>query len=97
MIVLVDHNNLYCSGGYNPHYFEFPHKSVPGLIVRSVVSPLRKQADPRMTRMSGTLNCVEFFPLLMIEEEQVVSYWKKNGLSILVNCLREACPGTLLL
>ena len=35
------------------------------------------------------------FPLPLIQEEQVVSYWQKNGHLILVYCLREACPGTV--
>ena len=32
-------------------------------------------------------------PLPLIQEEQVVSHWRKNGGLILVNCLRQACPG----
>ena len=35
------------------------------------------------------------FPLPLIQEELVVNYWRKNGHLILVNCLREACPGTV--
>ena len=35
------------------------------------------------------------FPLPLIQEKQVVSYWQKNGHQILVNCLWEARPGTV--
>ena len=46
------------------------------------------------------LSCKNIFPLLLIQEELVVSYWQKNGHFILghfilVNYLREACPGTV--
>ena len=34
----------------------------------------------------------KIFPLPLIQEEQVVSYWQKNGHFILVNCHWEACP-----
>ena len=34
-------------------------------------------------------------PLPMIQEEQYVGYWRKNGHLILVNCLQEACLGTV--
>ena len=35
------------------------------------------------------------FPLPLIQEELGVSYRRKNGHLILVNCLREDCPGTV--
>ena len=35
------------------------------------------------------------FPLSLIQEEQDVSYWQKNGRFMLVNFLWEACPGTV--
>ena len=35
------------------------------------------------------------FTNLLIQEERVVSYWRKNGHFILVNCLWKACPGTV--
>ena len=35
------------------------------------------------------------FPFPLIQEELVVSYWRKNGHLILVNCFREAWPGTV--
>ena len=38
---------------------------------------------------------VEKIPLLLIQKEQVVSNWLKNGHSIRVNCLLETCPGTV--
>ena len=44
---------------------------------------------PRSSLVSGTFFCGKN------QEEQVVSYWEKNGHLILVNCLREACPGTV--
>ena len=31
------------------------------------------------------------------QEQQVVSYWRKNGRLILIKCLSEACPGTVCL
>ena len=37
-----------------------------------------------------------YSPILLIQEELVVSFWEKNGHEILVNCLWEACPGTVL-
>ena len=41
--------------------------------------------------MSGTF----FHPLPLIQEELVVCYLGKIGHCILVNCLREACQGTV--
>ena len=35
------------------------------------------------------------FPLLLLQEELIFSSLRKNGHLILVNCLREACPGTV--
>ena len=49
----------------------------------------------RMLRYTGTFSRVKHFPLSLIQAEQDVSYWLKNVQLILVNCLREACPGTL--
>ena len=40
---------------------------------------------------------VPLMALFLVQKELVVSYWQKNGHLILVNCLREACPRTLLL
>ena len=34
-------------------------------------------------------------PVPLIQEELVFSYWQKNGHLILVNCLQEACPGSV--
>ena len=39
------------------------------------------------------LSC-NFFPLFMIQEEQSVSNWHKNG-HLMVNFFRKACPGTV--
>ena len=38
----------------------------------------------------------KIFPLHLIQEEQVVSYWRMNGHMILVNWLWEACPGSVI-
>ena len=45
--------------------------------------------DPRVRHILSWKNN---FPLSLIQEELVVSYWQKNGHLILVNCLREAYP-----
>ena len=55
--------------------------AIPGAVARSVACPLCTWKNN--------------FPRPLIQEEQVVSYWRKNGPLILVNCLREACPGTV--
>ena len=47
--------------------------------------------DPRVWHILSWKNN---FPPPLIQEELVVSYWRKNGHLILVNCLRKACPGT---
>ena len=49
------------------------------------------EIDPRVRHIFIEI----FSPLPLIQEEQVVSYWRKNGHLILVNCLWEACPGTV--
>ena len=46
--------------------------------------------------MSSSFFCGDFLPFLLIQEEEIVSYLGKNWhLMILVNCLREACIGTV--
>ena len=57
---------------------------------RSLVDSLSRD---RSSRPAHSL--VEKIPLPLIQEELVVSYWRKNGNFILVNCTREACPGTV--
>ena len=51
---------------------------VSGKVERSVAYPLM-QAARRSTLTSGTFFHGKFFPLLLIQEEQDVSYWRKNG------------------
>ena len=51
---------------------------------------------PRVdTRFRHILSWNSNFPLPLIQEELVISYWQKNGHLILVNCFWEACPGTV--
>ena len=49
----------------------------------------------RLTLASGTYFRGKSFPFPLIQEEQVVSYWRKNGHLILVNCFQEAYPTDL--
>ena len=60
-----------------------------GAVARSVACSLRKRAAPRSTFAPGTFFYGKQIPL------PVVRYWRKNGPFLLVNCLREACPGTM--
>ena len=62
-----------------------------GVVAQSVACLLRKHrpSRPAHSFMEKKL------PLLLIQEEQVVSYWQKNGHFLLVNCLQEACPGAV--
>ena len=64
----------------NGHYF---------FLARSVACPLRKQ----QILAFGTFFRGNVFSLPLIQGEQV--NWRKNGHLILINCLREACPGTV--
>ena len=34
-------------------------------------------------------------PLPLNQDELVVTYYRNNGQQILLNCLRDACPGTV--
>ena len=53
-------------------------------------------AVPQLTLTFGTFfRGKKKFPLPLIQEELVVSYWRKNGHLILANCLQEACRGTV--
>ena len=49
----------------------------------------------RLTLASGTFFRQTKFPLPLIQDDQVVGYCQKNGQLILVNCLKEAYPGTV--
>ena len=60
-------------------YCEVTVIDLPGAVALSVAFPLRGKKNP----------------LPLIQEEQVVVYWLKNGHLILLNCLWEACPGTV--
>ena len=71
-----------------------PNIVLPGAVASSVACPLRKQR-PRHRSSRPAHSWKNNFPLSLIQEELVVSYWRKNGYLILVNCLREACPGTV--
>ena len=53
--------------------------TVPGAIARSV-------AAPRSTLAFSTFYC----GLSLIQEQQIASYWRKNGHKILVKCQLEA-------
>ena len=55
-----------------------------GVIAWSVACPLRKQRS-----LDRSSRSAHNFPLPLIKEEQVISYWQKNGHLILVNCLRQ--------
>ena len=57
----------------------------------SIGSVSALQADPRVRHILLWKN--DFLPL--IQEELVVSNWRKNGHLILVNCIREAASGRL--
>ena len=67
----------------------------PGVVARSVACSFCMEAPPKSTFVFGKffhLFLLNFFPLPLIQEEQVVSYWQKNGHLILVDCLWVACP-----
>ena len=53
------------------------------------------QAAVSRSTLAPSNSCMENFPLPLIQEEQVVSYLRKYGHLMLVNCLREACIGTV--
>ena len=63
------------------------------VVAWSVACLLRKQYPAIDPRIQHILSWKNNFTLPLIQEEQVVRYWRKNGHLILVNCLREACPG----
>ena len=66
-----------------------------GAVARSVAYPLRKQRfGDRSLRPAHSIT-ENNFSLPLIQEELVFSYWRKNGHLILVNCLLEACTGTV--
>ena len=51
--------------------------------------------DPRVLSNVPFFREKTNFPLPLNQEELVASYWRQNRQLILVNCLREACPGTV--
>ena len=63
-----------------------------GISVGSVSAS--QAAVPRSMLASGTF-FREKNPLLLMQEDIVVNYWRKNWHLILVNFLREACPETV--
>ena len=58
-----------------------------------VACPLYKERSCNRSLLGHIPPWKNNFPLLLIQEELVASYWPKNGCLILVNCLRKACPG----
>ena len=56
---------------------------------------LRMQAGLKSTLRPAYSIVESFCPLLLIQEKQVVRLWRKNRQLILVNCIQEACPGTM--
>ena len=70
----------------------FANASLPGASSVGSVSTLaiRTSTLPSCTFFRG-----KNFPHPLIQEEQVVSYWPKNGHLIMVSCLWEACLGTV--
>ena len=66
----------------------------PGAVARSVACKLRKQVLRRTMRPAHSF-VGSAFRHTLIQEEQVVRYWRKNGHLILVNCLYEASLGTV--
>ena len=52
---------------------------IPSIVTRTVACPLRMQVVPRTTLVSSTFFHGDFFPLLLIQEEKVVSDLQKNG------------------
>ena len=66
----------------------------PGTVARSVIVRFASNGraiDPPVQYIFSLKNN---FPLPLIQEELVVSYWRKNGHLILVNCPQGACTGT---
>ena len=69
--------------------------NLPGAIAWSVACTFCKQRPAIDPRVRNVLSWKNYFPVPLIQEEQVVSYWQKNWHLILEKCLREACPGTV--
>ena len=72
-------------------------KGITGKSARSVACRLHKPATLRFTVASGTCFCGKNCLLPLIQEKQLISNWRKKGHQILVNCLSEVCPRTVLL
>ena len=67
----------------------------PGTVAWSVGCPFASSGPAMDSHVWHILLWKNNFPHLLIQVELVVSYWQKNGHLILVNCLGEACPGTV--
>ena len=60
----------------NYHKFLYTGCGQPGVVARLVACLLPMQVA--LTFVSGTFCSRIFFPLQLIQEEKVVSYWQKN-------------------